>query len=63
MPTNPLTLLPLKLRLWAYIVFGFAAFGFAAYQASGGDWKQAVALFLGSLGFSTAASNVPSKEN
>lgn len=58
MPTNPLSVLPPKVRLFAYAFLGTLALGVGAVQASGGDWLQAVALFLGSLGFGTAASNV-----
>ena len=61
MPTNPLSVLPTKVRLYVYAVLGLVALGVAAVQAAGGDWLQAIALFLGSLGFGTAASNVPSK--
>jgi hypothetical protein len=58
MPSNPLTALPPKVRLYVYAVLGLIALGVAAFQAAGGDWLQAVSLFLGSLGFGTAASNV-----
>jgi hypothetical protein len=60
MPTNPLSALPPTIRLYVYAVLGLLALGVAAWQAAGGDWLQAVGLFLGSLGFGTAASNVPS---
>jgi hypothetical protein len=60
MPTNPLSVLPAKVRLYVYAVLGLVALGVAAWQAGDGDWLQAVGLFLGSLGFGTAASNVPS---
>lgn len=62
MEKNPLSLLPPAIRLWVYVVLGLVALGIGAYQASGGDWLQAVALFLGSLGFGTAASHVPPRE-
>ena len=55
---NPLTYLPAKYRLAAYCVLGLLALAVAAVQAADGDWLQAVALFLGSLGFGTAGSNV-----
>ena len=59
MPSNPLSALPPKVRLYVYAVLGLIALGIAAFQAADGDWLQAVGLFLGSLGFGTAASNVP----
>jgi hypothetical protein len=62
MPTNPLSVLPPHVRLFAYAFLGTLALGVAAWQAAGGDWLQAVGLFLGSLGFGTAASNVPSAD-
>jgi hypothetical protein len=60
MPTNPLSALPPKVRLYVYAVLGIAALIVAAVQAADGDWLQAVALFLGSLGFGTAGSNINS---
>jgi hypothetical protein len=62
MPTNPLSALPPKVRLYVYAVLGIAALVVAAVQAAHGDWLEAIALFLGSLGFGTAGSNVPSDE-
>ena len=56
---NPLSALPPTVRLYAYAVLGVAALVVAAIQAADGDWLQGIALFLGSLGFGTAASNVP----
>lgn len=55
---NPLTYLPAKYRLAVYCVLGLVALAVAAVQAADGDWLQAIALFLGSLGFGTAGSNV-----
>ena len=58
--TNPLTNLPPRLRLAAYTILGLAALALAAYKASEGDWVEFAVLLLGSLGFGTSASNVPS---
>lgn len=55
---NPLTYIPAKFRWIAYLVLGVAALVLAAVQAAHGDWLQAIALLLGSLGFGTAGSNV-----
>lgn len=60
MNKNPLTFLPARYRLAVYAVLGLVALGVSAWQAADGDWLQAVSLFLGSLGFGTAASNVNS---
>jgi hypothetical protein len=62
MPSNPLALLPPKVRLFAYVFLGTLALGVSAWQASDGDWLQAVGLFLGSLGFGTAATHVPGSD-
>ena len=58
--SNPLTVLPPKARLYVYAVLGLSALGLAAYKASEGDWVEFAVLLLGSLGFGTAGSNVPS---
>jgi hypothetical protein len=55
---NPLTVLPPRVRLVVYAILGLAALVIAAVQAADGDWLEAAALFLGSLGFGTAGSNV-----
>ena len=57
MDKNPLQYLPDNVRVTVYVVLGLAALAVAAVQAADGDWVQAVSLFLGSLGFGTAASN------
>lgn len=59
---NPLTYLPAKYRRIAYAVLGLLAFAVGAAQAAQGDWLQALALFLGTLGFGTAGSNVNTDE-
>jgi hypothetical protein len=55
---NPLQYLPPSVRTWVYLVLGLVALAIGAYQASDGDWLQAVALLLGSLGFATARTHV-----
>ena len=54
-----LAALPRPVRLVLYAVLGLAALVVAAYKASEGDWLEFTGLLLGSLGFSTAASNLP----
>jgi len=56
-PTNPLTAIPARFRLYVYAVLTLAAFALAAYKAAEGDWVEFAALLLGSLGFGTATSN------
>jgi hypothetical protein len=58
---NPLTAIPPKARLYVYAVLSLAALGLSAYKASEGDWLEFAGLFLGSLGFGTAASNTPAR--
>lgn len=62
MNRNPLTFLPARYRRVAYAVLGLVALGVGAWQAGNGDWLEAVGLFLGSLGFGTAGSNVNADE-
>lgn len=59
--TNPLTLLPPKVRLVVYAVLTLAAIALAAYQAADGDWLVAASYVLGALGFGTATSNTPAR--
>lgn len=59
--TNPLSLLPPEVRLYAYVTLGVLALAFTAWQVAEGDWFKALGLLLGSLGFATATSNVPTK--
>ena len=58
---NPLAQLPPAVRLWAYVVLGLLAAAVSAWQIAEGDWLKALGLFLGTLGFATASSNVPTK--
>lgn len=60
--TNPLAALPRKVRIVVYSVLGLVALALTAYQASEGDWVEGVLLFLGSLGFGTAVSNITPEE-
>lgn len=56
---NPLkTLIPVKVRLWAYAVGFIGMACWSVYEASGGDWKKAVPLGLTSLMALMAGSNV-----
>jgi hypothetical protein len=57
---NPLTSLPPKVRLWAYMILGLAALVVAGLKAADGDWLEFAGYVLGGLGFGTSASNVPS---
>lgn len=57
-PTNPLKFLPAKYRRLLYAAGWTVALGLGAYEASDGDWLKAGIMFLGSLGFGTAHSNV-----
>lgn len=59
---NPLDKIPARYRWVAYVVLGLVFLAWTAWQAADGDWAQAVTLFLGSLGFSTAARHVDRKE-
>lgn len=60
---NPLTdVLPPHVRKYVYALLAIAALAIGAYQASGGDWLAFAALLLGSLGFSTAASNTNTED-
>ena len=51
--------LPPNVRLAVYAFLAVLALGVAAWQASDGDWLNAIGLFLGFLGFGTAGVNVP----
>lgn len=57
--SNPLAVLPPKVRAYVYAVLALAAVGVGAWQASQGDWLEAVGLFLGALGFGTAQTHNP----
>lgn len=57
--SNPLTnIVPGRYRKYVYAVLALLALGVSAWQAAGGDWLTFIVLLLGSLGFSTAASNI-----
>jgi hypothetical protein len=58
---NPLTAIPPKARLYVYALLTLAAVALGAYKAAEGDWLEFAGLLLGSLGFSTAASNTDAR--
>ena len=58
MPSNPLTeVIPARMRKCVYAGAFLGGLAWTAIQAAGGDWKQAVALLVGSLVPLLAASN------
>lgn len=56
--TNPLTLIPAQYRQYVYGLLALFALGYTAWEAAGGDWKQALIGVLLTLSHGTAASNV-----
>lgn len=55
---NPLVnLLTPKVRAVLYALAFLASLGYGAWLASDGDWKKAIASFIGALLAATAASN------
>jgi hypothetical protein len=60
--TNPLTVIPAKFRKYVYALLALAALVIGGIQASHGDPLEAAAFVLGTLGFTTAASNTDTSE-
>ena len=57
---NLLAKIPTKWRYGLYITASVLSLGYTAYQAGGGDWKQAVPAFIAMLLSATAATNTGS---
>lgn len=55
---NPLTLIPAAYRQYAYALLALIALVITVWQASGGDWRNAVIALVFALSHATAASNV-----
>lgn len=61
---NPLNnAIPAKYRKYTYALGFVGGLAYTAYSAAGGDVKQAVGGFVGSLVAALAASNTPSEND
>lgn len=59
---NPLTVLPAKARAYVYALLVLASLGFTAWQASDGDWVEAVSGVVSALVGAQALANTPTRD-